>query len=171
MKCILGRVIQLTKPGERDAHGMWVEAVDQWACMAEWQNIAPNQSFRIFRVDKFIFHPGFTKLGNKIIVSHTTSFSKSHCSSNESFNRSFAFQKILKIPELLWQSHLITLHHDIWSWSFYFNNFTDFASISSCGHNWKLPFGQKKKKKNFVFSQTPHNYLINSSLETPHCDS
>ena len=30
---------------------------------------------------------------------------------------------------------------------------------------------KKKKKKKRVFSPTPHYYLINSSLETPHCDS
>lgn len=118
---------------------MWGGVVDQWAWMTDWQNTSPNQIIQNIQSRQLIFWPRFTNLGHKILVSHTTSFPKPHCSSNESVNSSFTFQKILKIPDLLWQSHLITLHHDIRSWSFYLKNFIDLGSISSCGYNWKRP--------------------------------
>lgn len=57
MKWISGRITQLTKRRKRGAYGMWVGAVDQWACMTDWQNISPDQSFRIFKVDSSFFTP------------------------------------------------------------------------------------------------------------------
>lgn len=126
------------KHGSSDAHGMW-DMWGQWSWTTDYRIHDKIESFRI--KPTAYFSAGF----QQIRPSHHTSPSK------VSLLIKFVFQKILKIPDILWQSHLKTLCYNILSWSLYLENNTGLRNTSFCGYNRNFLL----TRRNLAFSSIP----------------